>query len=283
MPFPLPFMQPLRQPAMGLSALAEADWLWLDERFAAETAERTRLVVAQPAVVHAMLPEALPAAHELLALVRAWLAEHRPDDPQPRAAAEPPLLQLGRLVQEDFCLLQDGAGGPYRLTGAILCFPAHWRLADKIGQPLDAIHAPVPGYAERLAVPVARVFATLQVGRPMARANWTIVDSPTLFHPQPRGAVRDLSSENAGKILWLRVERQTLRRLPGSTAAVFGIRTLIEPLHVTAGRPGAAQALAAAIRALPPRMAAYKGIPAIEAPLLGFLDRAAEQPGRAHP
>lgn len=277
MDLPLVFMQGAARPTMGLSALDPAEWLWLDERHAAETAERARLIAEQPQAVHAMLPEAESAADELLALARMHLGEHHLAYPLPSLTGEPPLLQLGRLVQEDFCLLQQGTDSAYRLTGAILCFPSHWRLQEKIGLPLSGIHAPVPGFAERLAGPVDRFFVSLRVERPVWRANWTIVESPALFHPQPREPVPDLSGENAGERLWLRVERQTLRRLSKTRAVVFTIRTLIEPLAVTARRPGAAPALAARIRDMDEALAAYKGIPAVRTALLAFLDHAAEE------
>ena len=61
-----------------------------------------------------------------------------------------PLELAGRLVQEDLCIIQDAADGP-RFTAAVLCFPSRWRLHEKLGQPLAAVHGPVPLYAERLA------------------------------------------------------------------------------------------------------------------------------------
>ena len=64
----------------------------------------------------------------------------------------------------------------------------------------------------------------------MWRANWSVVENATLFHPQPRERLPDLTAENAGEKLWLRVERQTLRRLPASRAVVFTIRTLLRRL-----------------------------------------------------
>jgi hypothetical protein len=203
---PLVFMQGSSRLVMGLNALDPADWLWLDDRHAAETAMRGALIAERPDEVHAMLPEAEAAARELLTMVLDHLARHHPEQVPAAVDREvAPLLTLGRLVQEDFCLMQPQGDGAYALTAAILCFPAHWRLKDKLGRPLRAIHAPVPGFAERLAGPVDRFFQGLAVERPVWRANWTLVESPTLFHPQPRAPVPDLAPENAGERLWLRV------------------------------------------------------------------------------
>ena len=61
-----------------------------------------------------------------------------------------PLRTLGQIVQEDICLLQK-RGDEHVLTGAVLCFPASWRLADKAGRPLIGIHDTVPEYDSDIA------------------------------------------------------------------------------------------------------------------------------------
>jgi hypothetical protein len=282
MQLPLVFLQGPWKLSMGLNALDPADWLWVDHRFTAETTARAALIAERPDEVHAMLPGAKPAAEELLAAVRDHFARHHPDvSPTAGGVDEPPLVALGRMAQEDFCLMQRRPDGQYALTAAILCFPSHWHLREKLGRPMAEIHAPVPGFNARLGGPADRFFANLQVERPVWRANWTLVESPDLFHPQPRETITDLSSDNAGQLLWLRVERQTLRRLPESKAVVFTIRTLIEPLADIAREPAVAQAMAARIREMDDGMAGYKGIPTLREPLLAYLDRLAEQPRAA--
>jgi hypothetical protein len=172
---------------MGLHALAPADWLELGPDAGLQMAERRRLLAERPAEVVAALPESVPSQHELFALVLEHLPQRFPDRWQragaalvdratgERFASDPadPLATLGRMVQEDFCLMQASPAG-YRLTAAILCFPAHWRLADKLGRPLDVIHAPVPDFDVRLARPVDRFFASLQALRPVWRVNWSL-------------------------------------------------------------------------------------------------------------
>lgn len=49
----------------------------------------------------------------------------------------------------------------------------------------------------------------------------------------------------------MRVERQTLRRLPRTGAVVFGIRTYVTPLEALAAEPGVPGRLASAIRSWP--------------------------------
>lgn len=267
MQLPLVFMDGPWKLAMGLNALDPADWLWRDAQFALETAQRRALLAERPDEVLAMLPAAEPAVRELVAMVAAHLGQ---------AAPETGLLpDLTQLAQEDFCVMQAQADGSYVLTAALLCAPAHWRLAEKLGRPFSEIHQPVPGFNARLGGPADRFFRNLTVERPVWRANWSVVETPVLFHPQPRELLPDLAPENAGQKLWLRVERQTLRRLPESRAVVFTIRTLVRRLDEVAADPAVARAMAARIREMEPGMAGYKGMRWLKGPLLGWLDAVA--------
>jgi dimethylamine monooxygenase subunit A len=285
----LPFLDAPQVLSMGLKTLDLRDWVEIDDQFAAQLAERRRLLTEHRDQVLAALPDAADGQREVLALLLDHLPARFPERyrRQPGAIANLatgerfvlddyavfPLELAGRLVQEDLCLMGRAADG-YRLIAAVLCFPAHWRLADKLGRPLGAIHGPVPGFAERLLAPVDRFFASLRVERPVWRANWSIVDTPELFlPPEHRRRAPLISAERAGEQLWLRVERQTLRRLPRSGHVLFTIRTYVDPLAAALATPGAALALAARIRAMPDALAAYKGIVPIRETLLAYLER----------
>ena len=290
-----PFLDGPWRLAMGIKALDLQAWIEIDERFLDQLAERRRLLAERRSEVLAALPESRAGQDELLALLLDHLParfpdRYRRDDArlENRATGErfeleawagAPLELAGRLVQEDLCLMQRGEAG-YRLVAAALCFPAHWRLADKLGRPLQAIHAPVPGFGERLAAPVDRFFASILVERPVWRVNWSLVDTPTLFlPPEHRGHPREVAAARAGEELWLRVERQTLRRLPESGDVVFGIHTYVEPLAEAVNSPQAAQALAARIHEMPEAMARYKSISPIREPLLAWLAARSEAQG----
>ena len=143
-----------------------------------------------------------------------------------------PLELAGRLVQEDLCLIQLDGDGPI-FTAATLCFPSRWRLMEKIGKPLSAVHGPVPLYADRLGRPVDRFMRHLKPGHIASRLNWSLLDDPALFQPGGKWRIEggsDITAENAGDRVFLRVERQTLRRLPVSGAVLFGIRVHVYPL-----------------------------------------------------
>ena len=195
-----------------------------------------------------------------------------------------PLELAGRLVQEDLCLLGVSDAGPV-LQAAILCAPSRWRLHEKIGRPLADIHEPVPLYADQLSAPVDRFMRHLKTGKLTQRLNWSVTDDPALFQVEGkhRTAVDpSITAGNAAKRLFLRVERQTLSRLPSSGFVLFTIRVHSYPLPQVVAQPGAADRLAAAVRALPDAMAAYKSLPSFKSALLAYLagqgDRAVDTP-----
>ncbi|MFL6204880.1 MAG: heme-dependent oxidative N-demethylase family protein [Acidimicrobiales bacterium] len=165
-----------------------------------------------------------------------------------------PLDAAGRLVQEDLCLLVLRDGGAH-LDAASLCFPSYWRLADKLGRPMADVHAPVAHYTEELAAKVDALLERLTPERPVWRRNWSIHDDPSYFLPDPTPP-RDVVAPDG---LWLRSERQTLRRLRTVDVVLFTIRTQQVPLAALTGRPDVAHPLADAIAAWSPELRAYKG------------------------
>jgi hypothetical protein len=272
--------------AMGLTAVAELDWLEFGSDHGPQIAERRSLLRDRPGDVLACLPEATAAAAELRDTLVAHLLRHHGD----RFTREgdrvrnvvlgrdidvtgDPLAVCGHLVQEDFCLMQPHDDG-YRLTGAVLCFPSRWRLADKIGRALPGVHAPVPFYGERLASPVERFFRSLKAGRIAQRLNWSVMDDAALFQPGGHGETdvnRAVTAANALSRLYLRVERQTFRRLPASGAVVFGIRIHVTDLATVAREPGEGPRLRAALAALPEEMQRYKSAGRFSAALIEAL------------
>jgi dimethylamine monooxygenase subunit A len=260
--------------AMGVSRLDLADWLRPDERRDEELAERRRLLADRHDEVFGARPGTEAAGTEALALVRSWLVEHRPDlaatIPDDRPAVHP-LESAGRLVQEDLCLMVP-RNGAYHLDAACLCFPSHWRLADKLGGPAVAIHGPVPGYEADLARRVDRYLARLRPESPGWRRNWSVHASPALFAPMAPEHPRLVTVEQVATGLWLRSERQTLRRLPESGVVLFTIRVQQARFGVLAQRPDVATAFAARLRAQPPALTAMNGLSPHLPAVLAWLD-----------
>ncbi|MEM1251652.1 MAG: DUF3445 domain-containing protein [Cyanobacteria bacterium P01_H01_bin.21] len=289
----LPFMGKTGRPAIGLKPLSLEDWLDIDEEFERQLRHKSGLLDHRYDDVFVALPDTQAAQKEVLELLSDHLVTHFPEiyhsvnegihNLQTQQTwsftefAESPLNLAGRLVQEDLCILLPGETG-YVLSAASVCFPLRWRLREKLGQPLGQIHQRVPDYGNRLERPVDNVFARLRQGFPGLRFNWSIVDSPELFLDQEKlatGFNGAIAPNNAGQRLWLRVERQTLRRLPISGGVLFTIRTYVDPLDQIATDPEVAAQLFHAVQSLQPEMQVYKNLLPFREALLTYLDRCA--------
>jgi dimethylamine monooxygenase subunit A len=287
----LPFESGPYRMAMALTTVPENAWFEIDDRYVNEMAQRRCLLAERHRDVFGVLSVSDTARAETLREVVANLTAFAPDwfrrdgdalhnkitGETWNLAAPPydPLELAGRLVQEDLCIIQQTDSGPI-FTAAVLCFPSRWRLHEKLGKPLVAVHGPVPHYAKRLATPVDRFMAKVKAGHIASRLNWSVLDSPAMFQPTGKwreAANAEVTPDNAGESLYLRVERQTLRRLPQSGAILFGIRVHSYPLACGITTPAAASRLAEAVRALPDETVHYKSLKAYGAALLAWLDK----------
>lgn len=265
---------------IGTRPLDPADWLEPDAAMEAQLAEKARLWRDNRDAVFAEMPASRPAQAELLALLADYLPQRFPahwqrhcqdmqvgptDQTVALGADESPLLTAARLVQDDLLLLERDAEG-WRLTAGALAFPSSWILAEKLGHVLDAIHEPVPGFGPgtRSAQIMARMFDAARPETPMIRWNFSLYGDDRLFHPDIAGpeAQRFGSGERADPV-YLRVERQTLRKLKQTGAIAFTIRISLHALeqlqrHPEAGR--IATALIEQVTALTPEQLDYKGL-----------------------
>lgn len=95
----------------------------------------------------------------------------------------------------------------------------------------------------------------------LERRNWTVLNSAELHTPSPdpiRARVGEIDPADAGTALSLRVERQTLRRLPQTGGALFTIRVWLAPLGSLRDDPVRLAAFAHAWRTAHPDLRAYK-------------------------
>lgn len=228
-----PWMVPALARLPGMRPCGAEDWLRRDEAFAGQMARRDWLIATRQPLVHALLPEGRAAAEELYRRVLARLAEdgdyeigadrvRRPDGVVVPLDPRWPLVTLGRLVQEDLCLLAEGPEG-HVLTGAVLCFPASWMLSQKMGRPLLGIHRPVTHYAGDLERRVQRLFDGLRAGQVLERYNALVYDDAELHQPRMEHETRPRPQRRD----YLRSERQCLIRLPETGAVLFSIHTYL--------------------------------------------------------
>jgi dimethylamine monooxygenase subunit A len=218
----------------GMRPVGGDDWILVDEVYSRQMAMRERFLDARRDAVLALLPEAREAAEEVLEITLGTLARRpdfgvtaaavrRPDGVEVRVARDDPLGTVGRLLQEDVCLLEK-RGEEHVLTGAVLVFPSGWTLAQKIGRPLLRIHLPVAAYDDDIGRRVQRLFEGLQPGRPLMRGNLLWHGAATLHQPRLEGEPKPHGAAGA---LFLRSERQCLVRLPRTGAVIFTIHTSV--------------------------------------------------------
>ena len=232
-----PWMTPIGARLPGLSPIHLQDWLLTDDVFAEQMAYRDQLIRHKQASVFACQPEAEAGARELLECLKDELPAHNPAYQRRRAqltrpdgltidtSTSPPLLAAGRLAQEDFALLDNSANG-HTLVGGLICFPAFWQLADKLGQSLAGVHRPITAFTENMAARTDHIFTHLRPEQPLMRANFLIYTNPDLHQPAREGTKKVLAPDQPR---YVRVERQTLRRLPQTGLIIFAIHTFILP------------------------------------------------------
>ena len=151
----------------------------------------------------------------------------------------PPLAIAAKLVQEDLVLMSASPEG-WRLVAASLCFPSAWNLLEKFGHPLHKVHGPVPGFGTgtRNASVIDRMFDNLRPEQPVMRWNWSLHEDGELHHPTSHsGSESRFGNGDIGGHVFLRVERQTLRKLTKSGDIVFTVRIYLDPLEVLETMP----------------------------------------------
>ncbi len=287
----LPFADGKWQLTMGVKPLDLATWIEIDEEFERELLLKEELLKDRYDDVFAALPGSEPSQQETLEVILEHLQTYFPEyyqwDQDSIACLatgqvwkfadfrHAPLDLAGRIIQEDIVLMEASPQG-YIMTAAAECFRLMWFIHEKIGKPLAQIHSPVPDYDKKLAHPMDNLFAKMKPEHPLWRMNWGIVDEPIMLLEQERykeELAARITPENAGENLWLRMERQCLRRLPKTGAIVFFTHTYIHPLSVMEQIPPVAAALAAALKQMPRAMQSYKNILPVQQALYSYLEK----------
>lgn len=289
-PIYMPFDKGRFRLSMGIISLNLDEWLEPDEYYYRELLEKEALLANQNYEVFQSKKGSQLAQQEVLDLIIDYMNTFHSElvridgdkifidgikrNFSRKEFAEMPLNLAGRLVQEDLCLMAPGDTG-YTLEAASLCFPSRWRLIDKIGKRMVDIHSPVPDYEDKLARPVDRFFDKLDINKPVWRVNWSLTDDPDLYQPIRKTSTdysRSINSKNAGDLIFLRCERQTLRRLPNTGWILFSIKTYVDKVSALAVQPEALVDLAHSVKNMSADMQQYKNIAPYRKQLLEYLD-----------
>ena len=245
--------------AIGLRPIEEPDWLRVDGRRQDYIAEKRRLSAEKPDEVFAQVPGSESGQAEALETIEAWLRANAPVALADMPKENPPLMSAGLALCEDLALMRRTDEG-WTLAAGSIHFPSVWRLSEKIGRPMHAIHAPVPGYeaGTRGDGMIERIFDALAPGTIVERGNWSLHVDEALHLPRnPSGHEVALARMAPGEVT-ARRERQTLRKLPRTGDILFTIDVSVAPLSSLDAAER--EALSRQLRALDAPQRSYKGL-----------------------
>lgn len=280
---------------IGLQQLDLKDWIEIDDNLLPYLAEKKRLFALHSDKIFVEEPDTRAAQREVFDLLVAHLVEHYPalyalngqvitlsgwEEPVELGDVGAPFLhRAANLIQEDLVLMRKDEKRGWHLAAASLSFPSSWTLLEKFGRSMDDIHAPVPDFntGTRNAGLITRMFDNLRPDRSVYRMNWSLQPDGTLYHPlasHQKGAL--YSNDDIATQCFIRVERQTLRKLPASGDILFTIRIHLNPINALKKHPecrAVVEAFCRQLEALNPAQLNYKGIMTIRDRLIDTLKR----------
>jgi len=261
----------------------------VDEHYLAEMADRAQVLAEDPlryqALPHMMLAQwdtlellmeeqarAYPHLFTLEKNRDQWRWINRPlgiDDTftfgDPSTLPREPLDYICRQTQGDIALM-DQRGGNLWMDAGMITAQADWSLDFDVGMNFHEWHAPVP-LAPQMGVfdRALKYLLNLQLGKPVRRLNWTMTINPRLDtspenYPKWGPDRTTVTPENVGQKVHLRVELQSLWRLPRSNGMLFVIRSYMMRMDEVVTVPKWARRLPRVLETLPPELADYKGL-----------------------
>ncbi|MFQ3324598.1 MAG: hypothetical protein ACI90U_002428 [Pseudomonadales bacterium] len=254
--------------SMGLEKTITPHWLEFDREAKYFYQNKLAQYQANQQNVYRALDESIPAQEEFRELLLAYLLTQHSDvfkqqddlltapelDLQWKLSGREDLWQSSLWIPDDICILLPEAGD-YKLVAASLAAPSHWYLTEKFGQPLAAIHKPIPGFDQQLTPSINRFLSHLKVEHPVQRFNWSVQPNNDLSWLDNEDDAEQLADDTQ---LYWRVERQTLRRLEKTGAIVFTIKVIIHSMTELAKQTDSYQALLAAIENSTEEIKGYK-------------------------
>jgi hypothetical protein len=250
----LPFLDGPADFKVGLKPIPLSQWLTPDWE-AAHLPEKHALLRNHLGDVYRAAPDAGALEAETAALIGAALG----------VDAGRTLPQAAALVSDDLVVMAPTEEG-FVNRACVLCSPTFFSAEEAMGLSLNGLHGPVPDrlgpeQTQALGARIGRVFGALQADTVLERFNWTVQAGPERYTPSGaalRARAAAANAEEAAALLHLRVERQTIRKLPQTGAVLFTIRISIDPLAHALSAPGVAAGFARAWSATPTHVRGYK-------------------------
>lgn len=212
-------------------------------------AERKKILTTHPERHSVLLPEGMPLLEEFNEQLQEWDVITTPLSND----------ELGQVIASDFLLLKPDANGMPILLGGCVCFPSSWAFEEKVGRPLDWIHAIVPTLNEKLGEKARSFLTQLQPGQAWHRTNWGLTATADL-NQHPALNLPKLTNETDPTNVWFRIERQALIAQPKTGGILFGIRLETHPLSKLKSNSDARDGLLAALETMPPEILKYKNL-----------------------
>ncbi len=296
----LPHYRPYRNAAaefqIGIRPMNGDRWLDVSDHAGYMPRKRARLADDLQRYYRS-LPQSREAQAELLEIVTAHLLAEHPtlfslrgrtlhchiDQTQHELdGSDEPLLILSRFIVEDFVILQED-GGRMGVTAASNPYTSSGRVVSSVGSDIPWAHVPVPGLNDTLGPRIDRILANVRPGVPAERFNWVVTAIGALLFPPEAHAANNAAADEAaqvladdpalcGEMLWIRTERQTLLRLPRTSAVAFSIHTYSDPLSSIAKDAGSLTGMAAALRSYTAERLRYSAMTGLREPLLAWIE-----------
>ncbi|KAL2013648.1 hypothetical protein VTN00DRAFT_1173 [Thermoascus crustaceus] len=242
---------------MSLSKMEMDWWIELDNTYKDRIAQRKGLYAKYGKAVLDYLPGSELACKELMEMVLQFICARYPQyfslvnnrilkneilGTEQDIRSKHPLEILMDNVPEDFAvMMRDDVTGHYFFRAGTVCSSLGWNVGIKIGLQLHQVHGPVPDYKEKMQFSMDRFFAKMPTDKPIQRGSWGLeVDTPLYMPPGDPHKVHRLSQDPNLRLTdcYLRVDWQTLRRLPLSSAVVFNFKTPFTPVTEFRDEPG---------------------------------------------
>ncbi|KNG90475.1 hypothetical protein ANOM_001272 [Aspergillus nomiae NRRL 13137] len=232
-------------------------WIELENTYEQRIAQRKELYAKYGDAVLGWLPGSELACKELMEMVLQFICARYPQyfsladgrilqnrilGIEQDIRSKHPLEILLDNVPEDFgMMLRDDTTGNYFLRAGVICSSLGWDLGTKIGLQLHQIHDPVPEYKEKMQFSMDRYFTKMPTDKPIQRGSWGLEVGQPLYMPKgdPHEKLRLYQDPNIQlEDCYLRVDWQTLRRLPLSGSIVFNFKALFTPVTEFRDEPG---------------------------------------------
>ena len=263
---------------MGLRSLEEAAWLEAGDDLNAQISERMSLSIEAREIVYQELPGYQAAITELVERIVDNLKKfhsdnysfegssitHKATGAMAQTSAIDALLQLATIIAEDLVVLSREDSEWKIVAGAVL-FPSRWKLSEKLGKGMDAVHAPVPGYQNALAPYMTATFDKISADRPVWRKNWSLHSTEDLHQPT---SIHEVAKPEE---YWWRTERQTLTRSLTGDLLFFTIRNRAEPLAWISSDIEGAALFAETLASFSPETIEYKGLQRDHQEIINYL------------